>query len=175
MLVIQESFTSLGILMERGGPMMWTLFFVILLFWSLSVDRFLFFRAAFDKKLSGLKSNWQAREERRSWYAYQIRRAMLSDLKMQTEKNIGIIKALVAICPLCGLLGTVVGMIDVFDVLNATGSNDSRSIAAGVSQATITTMAGMVGALSGLFIANMVERQARNKLKQAEKQIVLDN
>ena len=61
------------------------------------------------------------------------------------------IKTLVSLAPLLGLLGTVTGMIGVFEVLATTGGGDARSMAAGVSQATIPTMAGMVAALSGVF------------------------
>ena len=46
-----------------------------------------------------------------------------------------------------GLMGTVTGMIEVFDVMAISGSGNPRSMAAGVSKATVPTMAGMVAAL----------------------------
>jgi len=71
---------------------------------------------------------------------------------------------------LLGLLGTVTGMIGVFEVLATTGGGDARSMAAGVSQATIPTMAGMVAALSGVFGNTYVSRIA-----DREKQLLADH
>ncbi|CAN0602343.1 unnamed protein product, partial [Ectocarpus sp. 12 AP-2014] len=42
-------------------------------------------------------------------------------------------------------------MLEVFDALAATGSNNPRSMAAGVSKATVSTLAGMVVAIVGLL------------------------
>ena len=39
---------------------------------------------------------------------------MISETSIALKNNIGLIKALIAICPLLGLLGTVTGMISVF-------------------------------------------------------------
>ena len=43
------------------------------------------------------------------------------------------------------------GMIEVFQVMAFTGGGDARSMAGGVSKATLPTMAGMTTALSGVF------------------------
>src|SRR5690606_26850107 len=95
---------------------------------------------------------WEARKERKSWNARQIREAMISRMSEKITRNMDMIAALIAICPLMGLLGTVTGMIEVFSVLATSGGGDAKQMAGGVSKATIPTMAGMVAALSGLFI-----------------------
>jgi len=46
----------------------------------------------------------------------------------------------------------------VFYVMALTGSGDAKSMAGGVSRATIPTMAGMVGALSGIFASTTDEK-----------------
>nr|NIP17524.1 MotA/TolQ/ExbB proton channel family protein [Xanthomonadales bacterium]NIX12314.1 MotA/TolQ/ExbB proton channel family protein [Xanthomonadales bacterium] len=66
----------------------------------------------------------------------------------------------VALCPLLGLLGTVTGMIEVFDVMAISGTGNPRSMASGVSKATIPTMAGMVAALSGIAMSTYLQRKA---------------
>ena len=43
-------------------------------------------------------------------------------------------------------------MIVVFEVMAQAGTGNARLMASGISMATIPTMAGMVGALSGIFI-----------------------
>ena len=73
-----------------------------------------------------------------------------------------------ALCPLLGPLGTVTGMITVFDVMAVSGTGNARSMAAGVSQATIPTMGGMVAALSGMFPAIYLERQAKRRTSEFE-------
>ena len=75
-----------------------------------------------------------------------------------------LIKTLVALAPMLGLLGTVTGMIEVFHVMAITGGGDPKSMAGGVSRATVPTMAGMVAALSGVFaqayLMRVVERES---------------
>jgi biopolymer transport protein ExbB len=51
-------------------------------------------------------------------------------------------------------------MLEVFDALAATGSNNPRSMAAGVSKATVSTLAGMVVAIVGLLALSLSERRA---------------
>ena len=70
-------------------------------------------------------------------------------------------------CPLIGLLGTVTGMITVFETMASQGTGNPRLMAAGISMATIPTMAGMVAALSGVFFSSRLEARvkiAREKL-----------
>jgi biopolymer transport protein ExbB len=80
---------------------------------------------------------------------------------------------LVALAPFLGLLGTVTGMIEVFDVMAITGSGNARAMAAGISKATLPTMAGMVVALSGLFFTANLERKASGSVAQLEDNLEL--
>ncbi len=65
-----------------------------------------------------------------------------------------------------GLLGTVVGMIHVFDVMAVTGNGNARSMASGISQATISTMAGMVIAISGLYFHQLIKKTIEDNIHQ---------
>jgi biopolymer transport protein ExbB len=85
---------------------------------------------------------------------------MISEVQLDLERGLGLIKALVAVCPMLGLLGTVTGMMEVFDVMASGGSGNARGMASGVSKATLPTMAGMVAALSGLIISVRLDRYA---------------
>ena len=85
------------------------------------------------------------------------------------------IEALVVICPLLGLLGTVTGMIEVFFVMAITGGGDAKSMAGGVSKATIPTMAGMVGALSGIFAFNFLKNKVDKNLELLADHMALNN
>ena len=81
---------------------------------------------------------------------------------------------MVAIAPLLGLLGTVTGMVEVFDVMAFTGSSNARAMAAGVSKATIPTMAGMVASLSGLYFSSALERRAKRSMQRVSDDMVLE-
>ena len=75
---------------------------------------------------------------------------------------------MVALCPLLGLMGTVTGMIEVFDVMALAGSGNARSMASGVSKATIPTMAGMVGALSGVYLVTVLNQKVNREIEDLE-------
>ncbi len=93
---------------------------------------------------------------------------MISEAEAGLRRNVALIKTLVALCPLFGLLGTVYGMILVFDVMAVAGTGNARAMAAGVSQATVPTMAGMVAALSGVWFATHLEVTASNETERLE-------
>ena len=94
---------------------------------------------------------------------------------MEAERGLPMIQTLVALCPLLGLLGTVTGMITVFQVMAFYGTGNARSMAAGVSMATIPTMAGMVGALSGVFLVTILNRQAKRSIAILEDEMTMDH
>jgi biopolymer transport protein ExbB len=87
---------------------------------------------------------------------------------MSANQYLMIIKTMVALCPLLGLMGTVTGMIEVFDVMALSGSGNARSMASGVSKATIPTMAGMVGALSGVFLVTVLNQKVNREVEDLE-------
>jgi len=93
---------------------------------------------------------------------------MISGLRIKLRQNVRTIQTLVAICPLLGLLGTVTGMVAVFDVMAYFGTGNARAMAAGVSKATIPTMAGMVAALSGVYFASHLDRKADLETEKLE-------
>lgn len=59
------------------------------------------------------------------------------------EKNAPILGTVASVSPLLGLLGTVWGMIQTFEVIQVQGVGVVGSLAGGISQALITTMAGL--------------------------------
>ena len=77
------------------------------------------------------------------------------------EKNIGMLKALVAAAPLLGLLGTVFGMVETFQVISLKSAYVSELMASGISKALITTQYGLIVALPGLFGVTFLKRMLR--------------
>lgn len=161
--------------LEKGGDVLILIFFVISLMLGLVLERVIYFYTTYRSQRQDVLERWEGRQERNSWYAHKIRTAMISQIKLDLSANIGLIKTLVAICPLCGLLGTVTGMIEVFDVMAALGNGNARAMASGVSKATIPTMAGMVGALVGVFASSYVERAADKRAEELEDSLTMDH
>jgi biopolymer transport protein ExbB len=127
------------------------------------------------KEVFEVISAWEARPERKSWNAKQVRMRLLSMAKADITTNLSVITTLVALCPLLGLLGTVTGMIEVFNVMAVTGGGDAKSMAGGVERATIPTMAGMVAALSGLFANTYLQRIADREQEMLVDQLTSDH
>lgn len=63
------------------------------------------------------------------------------------EKNLNMLGTISSIAPLLGLLGTVFGMISVFGEINKHGIGKAHTLAGGISEALITTAAGLLIAI----------------------------
>ncbi|MBV52308.1 MAG: biopolymer transporter ExbB [Nitrospinae bacterium] len=63
------------------------------------------------------------------------------------ERYLSTLGTIAAITPLLGLLGTVVGMIRVFSEIMLQGTGNANALAGGISEALITTAAGLTVAI----------------------------
>ena len=149
--------------MDKGGDVLWLIALLLFVMWTLIFERVWYLKFGWKKDVAEVIAKWEGRPERKSWEAQQIRTMLVSQARMQINRNLPVIKTLVALCPLLGLLGTVTGMIEVFNIMAVTGGGDAKSMAGGVQQATIPTMAGMVAALSGVFANTYVTRIAQRE------------
>ncbi|MEM8815694.1 MAG: MotA/TolQ/ExbB proton channel family protein [Pseudomonadota bacterium] len=175
MLWLVDAVESIRDFMNLGGPVLRLIALTIFVMWVLIVERILFFRTSMKSLSKDIFNAWESRPERRSWNAHQIREMMISQFSMASNKGIAMIQTLVALCPLLGLLGTVTGMIKVFQVMAVSGSGNVRAMAAGVSQATVPTMAGMVGALSGVLLVTLLSRRAVRETEFLEDSLTMDH
>ena len=69
----------------------------------------------------------------------------------EMERYLTALGTIASISPLLGLLGTVVGMIQVFTELVHQGAGNAGALAGGISQALITTAAGIGVAIPALL------------------------
>ena len=156
-----------------GGIVLWTIGFNAVLMWTLIFERILYFRFAFHRSMQDAVRQWNRRADRNSWYAQNIRRMLIARVNAEAQFSLPVLRTLVAICPLFGLLGTVTGMIEVFDVMNAFGTANTRSMASGISRATLPTMAGMGAAIYGLFVTRLLCRHATKQVEHLSERLVL--
>ena len=91
------------------------------------------------------------------------------------DREAMILAAYTAAAPLIGLLGTVIGMVATFRAVSAESGNTAVQVAAGISQALITTQCGLVAAIPGLFGMATVRRlmdRARVRLGECRTHLV---
>jgi len=76
------------------------------------------------------------------------------------------------ITPLLGLLGTVIGMIKVFTVITTTGVGDPGQLAGGISEALITTAAGLSVAIPSLIFHRFLKRKIDELVVEMEQESI---
>lgn len=77
----------------------------------------------------------------------------------ELERFLGALGTIAAVAPLIGLLGTVVGMIQVFTAIMLEGTGNAGVLAGGISQALITTAAGLTVAIPALLAHRYFQRR----------------
>ncbi|NVK24048.1 MAG: MotA/TolQ/ExbB proton channel family protein [Gammaproteobacteria bacterium] len=173
MVLFTESLEAIREFLDTGGMVLSAIAVMILVMWLMILERVFYFLSGHKAYKKQVINEWQARKDRASWNAEQVRQAKIGRVKMKLTQNLAMITTFVALCPLMGLLGTVTGMIEVFDVMAISGSGNARSMASGVSKATIPTMAGMVGALSGVFANSWLQRTSKREVELLEDKLEL--
>lgn len=77
----------------------------------------------------------------------------------ELERYLNTLGTVAAITPLLGLLGTVIGMIKVFTAIRLEGTGNASVLAGGISEALITTAAGLTVAIPSLFFYRFFQRR----------------
>lgn len=138
-------------LVDQGGPFVIYIFLCGFIMWTIVVERWWYFSQVLPRQMREAVATWNARTDRNSWCARQIRRAMISRINTGMSANQILLRVLVPLSPLLGLVGTVGGMLEVFDSMALRGSADARSMANGVSHAMICTLTGLAVSITGLY------------------------
>ncbi len=85
------------------------------------------------------------------------------------KQHLATIAMLSTIAPLLGLLGTVSGMVTTFSVIAEFGTGNAKGLAGGISEALLTTQAGLVIAVPGLFMGTYLTRKANGLLERMQR------
>ena len=102
---------------------------------------------------AGLANSHHGREMMRTSIE-EVGRQVVHEL----ERFLNTLGTIASIAPLLGLLGTVVGMIKVFSAIMLHGVGDPAVLAGGISEALITTAAGLTVAIPSLIFHRYFER-----------------
>ena len=93
------------------------------------------------------------------------------EVKYVLERNLNMLGTIATISPLLGLLGTVVGMITAFTGLTEASGANPDLLAAGISQALITTAFGLLIAVPGLVLHKFFEQKVTFLLITLQKKV----
>jgi len=88
------------------------------------------------------------------------------------ERYLPTLSTIAAVAPLLGLLGTVIGMIKVFTAITLIGVGDASALAGGISEALITTAAGLITAIPAMIAHRFFQRRVDSLVVTMEQEAV---
>lgn len=170
--------TILETLMKEGGPVMWPLALMSMTGLAIAIreaGRFAFFSRSFDAKrlhrtLDELSMGKMVSAQDvpagcdpvTRWYGKRLnilesRACSFMDPEEIPEtglSSLSFLATITAAAPLLGILGTVLGIIQSFSALGDSAA--IHDVSAGISQALVSTAAGLVVAMSALLPHNIL-------------------
>jgi biopolymer transport protein ExbB len=185
---------SLFATLQRGGLVMWPILLFSLYAVTLIVERWRYYRrqdlllreqwARLDAQrdeltaaglIQGLVSAGARltgavcthRNLERSEQLEKVRNAF-NDERADLEERLNVIAVIATLLPMLGLLGTVVGMIAAFDVIALHGTGNPNLMASGISQALITTEAGLLTSIPILYLHNTLTHRADRLVRRLD-------
>ncbi len=166
---------GLAALFDQGGATLWAILFSAFLMWILICERYWFHWRQLPQLKQKLRDEWQDHKQTLTEVMmFRKIQALTGDLLAESKRNLVPLQALTVILPLLGLLGTVSGMIKVFEVITLFGTGNTRGMASGISEALVTTMAGLFTALSGIYFVSDLEGRAETTARRFEQELVED-
>jgi biopolymer transport protein ExbB len=89
------------------------------------------------------------------------------------QRGLVTLETIAAIAPLLGLLGTILGMIKVFNVIETLGVGQAKALSGGISEALITTAAGLLIGIPVLIAYNFFNHRAEAFILDMQKYVIL--
>ncbi len=83
----------------------------------------------------------------------------IEETRIKLSKGLTLLASIGANAPFIGLFGTVVGIMNAFSKIGSSGSTNITIIAPGISEALITTAAGLFVAIPAVFAYNIIRRK----------------
>lgn len=188
----------------RGGPLMYPILFCSVIGWAIFMERFFAYfqirrdMTSLQRQVRGLLQEESLPDaialctERRSPLAKILlvvlknrgqQRAHLKALAeeigvreaVSLQRYLGLLGTIANVAPLLGLLGTVLGMINAFNVIAAEGVGTPATLGGGISEALITTAAGLSVAVPMLLVHRYLTARSERltlELEEASMQII---
>ncbi len=85
------------------------------------------------------------------------------------RRYMGVLDTMITVAPLLGIFGTVIGIIASFEALGTSGIDQPQAVTVGISQALITTAAGLGIAILSVFPYNYFNSRVEKAVLNIEK------
>lgn len=178
-----DIFSGFFSLIKQGGPAMWALLVCSVVALAIVIERLVFFAQqhgdtkgllrAIGQRIQAddmegaknvcntnkgmlpriLEFGLERGEKNRADITDALSIALMEHLN-SLERNLGVIGTIAVIAPFVGLFGTVLGIIRAFQDIALKGNSTPAVVAAGVSEALITTAAGLFVAVIAVIFFN---------------------
>ncbi len=188
---MQNLFQGFSALMHQGGWDMWLLLLISIVGLAVAIERLVFFAAQhgdtkgllrlIGQKISAddldgaiavcqkqrgmlpriLEFGLRRGEKNRADITDALSIALMEHLNA-LERNLPIIGTIAVISPFVGLFGTVLGIIKAFQDIALKGNSTPAVVAAGVSEALITTATGLIIAVIAVVFFNYFKSRIKN-------------
>ncbi len=100
-------------------------------------------------------------------FADKLRAAFLNETAA-LEQHLNTISVIATLLPMLGLLGTVVGMVTAFNAISHFGTGDPRIVAEGISQALLTTEAGLIFSIPLIYMHSLLSGRAETIIRMLD-------
>ena len=150
-------------LLMAGGWIVGLILLLTFVMWALILDRYVYLYRDIRHLVAATFERWHTLRTDDPKINRRLRVALTRGFHDTLGRWLAVIRVITAILPLLGLLGTVAGMITTFEVMTVFGTGNIRGMADGISQALVTTMAGLLAALSGIYFANDLEQRINSQ------------
>jgi biopolymer transport protein ExbB len=195
--MMTQTFNSAVTIFKLGGPVMWPILICSIIGVTISCERLFafakytfanyFFRSKqrqvialtregnYDEALAIAKSAEspacqifaQALECREAGFSETLQ--AISQLTLdRLRRGFSVLDTVITVSPMLGILGTVTGIINTFNVLSASAIDNPMGATAGISEALITTAAGLIVAIGCLFPFNFFVAQIKRRTHELE-------
>ena len=183
-------------LIEKGGILVWPLLMLSFVAVTFIIERSVFFLGesknrkprdtqkilSYVEKNKFLEAEELAKRLNKDFVArtllngllhrqYSLSRALetqaLNELR-RMKKNLTVLDTVISVAPLLGILGTVVGIISSFDLLGGVGIGDPIAVTGGISEALITTAAGLMIAIITIIPYNIFQSRYQRAVEELE-------
>ncbi|MGI9324063.1 MAG: MotA/TolQ/ExbB proton channel family protein [Pseudomonadales bacterium] len=143
--------------------------------WALILERYLFLYRVRPNLVRNIVDQWHRQYSSDPVVNTRLREGLTNQFHGHLLTWVGTINVITAVLPLLGLLGTVIGMIKTFEVMTVFGNGNLRGMADGISQALITTMAGLLTAIAGMYFANDLQNKVERETEHLAEVLNADN
>jgi biopolymer transport protein ExbB len=188
--------TAMWEMMEKGGPVMWPLLACSIIVTTVILERTFFWlsitrhrnRPLRDEVLEYVRQrDWKRIEEKTAGCTdpvikvlnigilhreFDMGKAMEDEAQQIVKKMtqfMPVLDTMITVAPMLGILGTVTGIMSAFDVLSGTGMADPKLVTGGISEALITTVAGLVISIATVFPYNYFKNRVEHSIHFMEK------